>query len=91
MYKKNEPSSEKSGPIQTEDVLGRRIRLATGHAYAIKDINTKANGERIFVIVDPADSSKEIALNEKNFMNTFNAIDAIDLKNNSSKPEYCYR
>ena len=88
LTKKGEASQGTASYISTTDAFGRKISIAKGHAYAVKDVSTKTNGEKVITVIDPYDSSQEIVMNEADFMDTFNMLDTINLKGNNKHPKY---
>ena len=74
--------------ISVKDAFGEDIRILEGHSYALKDVSTKSNGEKLTTIIDPYDTSKEYIMTEKTFMDTFNFLNSITLKGNNKRPKY---
>lgn len=71
-----------------KDSFGNKVLILKGHSYAVKEVNTKTNGEKVITIIDPYDSSQEIILNEDTFLKTFNVIDTVKIKGNNKHPKY---
>lgn len=74
--------------IKIKDAFGEERSILEGHAYAVKDVSTKMNGEKVITVIDPYDTSKEIIMDESEFMNTFNILNSITLKGNNKHPKY---
>ncbi len=60
--------------ITVENIDGKEVKLPTYHAYSIKNVD----GNTV-TIVNLWDSSEEIVLSKKTFLNTFSDMDYVDL------------
>ena len=88
LSKKGESTQGASTSLRIKDAFGKSSEILKGHAYAVKDVSTKTNGEKVVTVIDPYDSSREIIMDEATFMDTFNVIDSISLKGNNKRPKY---
>lgn len=72
------------------DAFGNPIEVATEHAYAVKEVNTKSNGERTVTIVNPWDSGNEIVLSENTYIDLFETQYVMQIRDNESYPQLYY-
>ena len=86
----NAPYDCTVGGISVPDAFGNTAEIVSGHAYAVKEVNTKTDGTRVVTVINPWDSGKEIVLDEDIYLYAFESSCSMQIRNNEYYPVYYF-
>ena len=86
----NAPYECTVGGVSVTDAFGNPAKIVSGHAYAVKEVNTRPDGVRVVTVINPWDSGKEIVLDANTYLNTFEYSYSMQIKDNYDFPIYYY-